>query len=202
MRSAASQMLNWESLIDESALASVLPEDYTHFARPVKDGLTQFLAGLPPQRQADILAEQASLPPTASFSERLGRLAQRCPVLHKLGQVLARDRRLAAELREQLQKLESLPPSLDLETTQQILAEELGPLDRLGVRLMPPAIAEASVAVVIPFQQTGSLRAGQPRDGVFKILKPGIEDRQDGPDHHNDDGCIEKFQHRSADAPD
>jgi ubiquinone biosynthesis protein len=51
------------------------------------------------------------------------------------------------------------------------LADELGPLDRLGVRLAPAALAEASVAVVIPFEDDGG------RHGVFKVLKPGVVER-------------------------
>ena len=47
-------------------------------------------------------------------------------------------------------ELESLPPSVRLETIQAILAQELGPLGQLGVTLVLSALAEASVAVVIP----------------------------------------------------
>ena len=54
------------------------------------------------------------------------------------------------------------------------MTQELGPLDRLGVTLEPPALAEASVAVVVPFNLT---RAQAVPNGVFKVLKPGIEER-------------------------
>ena len=120
------------------------------------------------------MTEQATLPATATLSERLGLLARGCPVLHKLGQVLARDQRLAEELRRELRPLESLPPSTNFETMRAVLAEELGPLESRGITLLGPAIAEASVAVVIPFRDT---RSGSPHDGVFKVLKPGIEER-------------------------
>jgi ubiquinone biosynthesis protein len=165
--------VDWDSLIDERALALLLPAQYAHFARPVKESLAVFLAGLPDAYQTEIFEQQAALGPTATVSERLGRLAQSCPVLHKLGQILARDQRLAPELRTQLQKLESLPPSVPLETIEQILAQELRPLEGRGIVLCPPAIAEASVAVVIPFQRLGDATC----QGVFKILKPGIEER-------------------------
>jgi ubiquinone biosynthesis protein len=165
-------MLDWGFLIDESALASVLPDDQSRFRRPLSGALAIFLGGLPEARQAAILADQAALPPDASASKRLAVLARSCPALHKLGQVLARDRRLPPELRRQLQELESLPPSIPAPTIEAILTQELGPLDRLGVTLLPPALAEASVAVVIPFQHvpTG-------KQGVFKVLKPGVEER-------------------------
>lgn len=181
---------NWDFLLDETAFASVLPVQYAHFARPVRDGLAVFLGGLPESDQAAILHAQATLPPAAAFSQRLGLLAQSSPVLQKLGQILARDQRLPLELREYLRELESLPPTVPLETIRELLTQELGPLDRRGVTLTPPAIAEASVAVVIPFQSSphtpcaGSETASEigagsvPATlGVFKILKPGIEEQ-------------------------
>ncbi len=165
-------MINWGLLIDEGAIASVLPDEYARFRRPVLGALTTFLESLPVEHQEAVLADQAALPPTATASERLFVLARSCPALHKLGQILARDRRLSAELRQHLQGLESLQPFTPLESIQATLAQELGPLDRLGVTLGPTALAEASVAVVVPF------RSG-PRQGVFKVLKPGIEERLD-----------------------
>jgi ubiquinone biosynthesis protein len=166
-------MVNWDFLIDEAAVASVLPDEYACFRRPVREALGLFLAGLPAPLQEAVLVQQASLPATATPSERLALLARSCPALHKLGQVLARDRRLCPELRHHLQELESLPPSIPLEIIHAILTHELGPLDHLGVTLGPAALAEASVAVVIPFRPGGT----EGRDGVFKLLKPGIVER-------------------------
>jgi ubiquinone biosynthesis protein len=161
-------MLDWGFLIDESALASVLPDEHARFRRPISGALAVFLEGLPEARQAAILTEQAALAPGASTAERLALLARSCPALHKLGQVLARDRRLCLELRQHLQELESLRPSIPVEAIQEVLARELGPLERLGITLEPPALAEASVAVVIPF------RDARARSGVLKVLKPGV----------------------------
>jgi len=171
------KVLNSDFTIDEAALASVLPDEYAHFRLPIAGALALFLEGLPAAHQAAILAEQASLPMTASTSERLTALARSCPALHKLGQTLARDPRLSAELRRHLQGLESLPASIPFETIQSTLTQELGPLERLGVTLVPPALAEASVAVVVPFRYDPVPGGKEPREAVFKILKPGIEDR-------------------------
>jgi ubiquinone biosynthesis protein len=170
-------MPHWDGLIDEAAIASVLPDEYARFRRPVAGALAVFLEGLPEAHIQSVLADQAALPADATVARRLGVLAQSCPALHKLGQVLARDRRLSPELRGHLQELESRPPSVPLATIEETLTRELGPLDRLGVRLLPPALAEASVAVVIPFREEHAPRGGGPRDGVFKVLKPGIEER-------------------------
>jgi ubiquinone biosynthesis protein len=170
-------MADWNLLIDEAAFASVLPDEYARFVRPIRGALTVFLGGLPAAHQEAVLADQAALPPTATASERLFALARSCPALHKLGQVLARDRRLSPELRRRLQGLESLPPSVPLEIIQGVLARELGPLHRLGVTLASAALAEASVAVVIPFRRDRGPARAAPRDGVFKVLKPGVEER-------------------------
>ncbi len=166
-------MVDWRFLIDEEALASVLPGEFASYLRPLSGALAVFLQGVPPERQEAILADQAALPLRACAPERLAGLARSCPALHKLGQVLARDARLSPELRKHLQELESLPPSVSPEAIADILHEELGPLDRLGVTLLPPALAEASVAVVIPYQDN----RGAPRQGVFKVLKPRVVER-------------------------
>jgi ubiquinone biosynthesis protein len=167
--------VSWSVLIDEEALAALLPAKYAPYARAAKEGLVVFLSGLPETIQESILAEQAALPATATLSERLGLMARSCPALHKLGQVLARDHRLAEELRSELRPLESLPPSVDLDSIKRDLTSELGPLEDRGITLNEPPLAEASVAVVVPFQQDAG--SCLPRDGVFKVLKRGIQER-------------------------
>jgi ubiquinone biosynthesis protein len=167
----------WDLLIDEAALEAVVPAEYSRFRKPIREALTVFLNALSAAHQSTVLAAQASLPPTASVAHRLAVLARSCPALHKLGQILARDPRLTPSLRQHLQELESLPASIPLETIQYILTQELGPLAQLGVTLQPPALAEASVAVVVPFQPDSASSGERARHGVFKVLKPGIKER-------------------------
>jgi ubiquinone biosynthesis protein len=167
----------WEWLIGDAVIGALLPECYAHYRGPIVEGLRLFLNRLPGDAVAQILHDQAALPAEASPEERIVALAERCPALHKLGQILARDRRLAPELRRHLQRLESLPPATPLASIQETLASELGRLDRLGVELEPPALAEASVAVVIPFRLADRSISQRPLRGVFKMLKPGIEAR-------------------------
>ena len=94
-----------------------------------------------------------------------------CPTLHKLGQVLARDPRLDPVLRRRLQTLESLPGMTDPALVRQALNRELG---ELPVELEDRVLAQASVAVVVPF----IWREGRGvQQGVFKLLKPGVEER-------------------------
>jgi ubiquinone biosynthesis protein len=170
-------VLSWDFLCDEAAVGPLLADEYARFRRPIAGALAVFLAGLPAAHQQAVLAAQAALPPAATAAERLAALARSCPVLHKLGQVLARDRRLSPELRRHLQELESLPPSVPPQVIRDALARELGPLRRLGVSLAPPALAEASVAVVVPFRRDPVPPGEGCRHGVFKLLKPGVEER-------------------------
>lgn len=172
-------MTPWEFLIEEPALASVVTDEFSLYRPPIRGALALFLEGLSSEHQQAVLAAQAALPSDACPSTRLVELARSCPALHKLGQVVARDRRLSANVREKLQALESLPPAVPIGPIEETLARELGPLDRLGVTLQPPALAEASVAVVIPFEYHGHDPQSPPREGVFKLLKPGIETRLD-----------------------
>ena len=166
--------MNWETLIDEESLAKLLPAEYSRFALPFKESLAIFLSRLPGPIQEQLLSQQLALPAEATLSERLGSLGHSCPVLQKLGQILARDQRIAPELRSELAKLESLPSTVPLHSIEAILKQELGPLEAKAIELLPPAIAEASVAVIIPFRDKS--KSEQP-EGVFKVLKPGIEER-------------------------
>jgi len=157
-------------LINEESLEGMLPDVYAHYRAPVLGALTLFFEGLSARRLETIARQQATLPSNATASERLVLLARNCPVLHKLGQTLARDRNLSAELRGRLQQLESSSPSIALSTVEKVLTHELGPLDRLGVTLSAPALAEASVAVVVAFRRGEETAFNT----VFKVLKPGV----------------------------
>jgi ubiquinone biosynthesis protein len=168
--------VDWAALIDECDLAALIPGQYEKFAKPVSEALVHFLSGLPRAWQEQILDQQTALGAEATLAERLGQLARSCPVLHKLGQVLARDRRLAPELRNQLQPLECLAPRIAWPEIRAALERDLGPLAARGVKLLPPVLAEASVAFVVAFQRQGP--CGPP--GVFKVLKPGVTERLAG----------------------
>jgi ubiquinone biosynthesis protein len=165
--------MDWAQLIDEGELAALLPAAYTYLARPVREGLIVFLSGLPREWQDEVFARQLQLGLQSTLAQRLGELGRSCPVLHKLGQLLARDQRLAPELREQLRPLESLPPEIAWEEVQRQLRRELGPQRMRGIELLQPALAEASVAIVVAYNSGGT----GPSGGVLKILKPNIEER-------------------------
>lgn len=169
-------MSDWKEFCATLDFGPLVPEEFDRYRPVIADSLRYFLENIPPGRTIEILAEQATMPADTRIDERLVAIARHCPALHKLGQVLARDRRLSARFRKLLQSLETMRPTQGLPAIRAALERELGPLSRLNITLDEPPLAEASVAVVVPFTWQGD-PDGQPRRGVFKLLKPGIEEK-------------------------
>lgn len=167
-------MMNLTGLFELFDLDKLVPQSRAAYRPLVMDGLVFFLQRLQPGRLNAIVAEQIALPPAARSSRRLVALFRHCPTLHKLGQVVAHDRRLAPEFRERLQELESAIPHTTIRDLQSTLRRELGSV--VGLDIASKALAEASVAVVVPFVWRESADCGV-RRGVLKILRPGIADK-------------------------
>ncbi len=161
-----------ETLLARILDVSVLvPERHAAYRPVIRDVLLFFLQNLPLDRQWAITRKQMGLPLQATLVERVFSLLHCCPSLHKLGQVLAHDPSLSPDLLKRLQALESMPALTPLSEITRIVQEDLG--SPPGLELAPRALAEASVAVVLPFSWTLPDR-GSTIKGVFKILKPGI----------------------------
>lgn len=170
-------MIDWDAFCDGLDIGSLVPAGYQAYRPAIEAAMAFFLERLPADRVADILTKQAALSEEASVADRLVAIAEACPVLHKLGQVLARDRRLAADLRLKLQRLETMQPLPGAaDWVPGALAAEIGSLAGHGIALDAQPLAEASVAMVVPFTWRGGGSDG-PTRGVFKLLKPGIETR-------------------------
>ena len=161
-----------DTLLDSLGVFQLIPASLAPWRPLVVDGMKFFLERLPVHRLADLFADQFALPQDAGPATRLVTLLAQCPTLHKLGQVLARNRQLPQEVRSQLQTLESMTPSTPMEHILLRIREEL-PQD-LPVVLAQHVLAEGSVAVVLPFTWQEN---GETRHGVFKVLKPGIEEK-------------------------
>lgn len=164
-------MLN-DALLESLGVSRLVPLSLAAWRPLVVDGMNFFLDRLPSHRLEDIIAAQLALPPGADAAARLAALLSRCPTLHKLGQVLARNRHLPTEVRLQLQTLETMQPGTPMEPVLARLRDELG--QEPPVVLADRALAEGSVAVVLPFT---CRERGEVHDGVFKVLKPGIEEQ-------------------------
>ncbi|WP_088179164.1 AarF/UbiB family protein [Thauera phenolivorans] len=158
------------ALFDALGVDELVPAPLAAWRPLVVEALGFFLDRLPPQRLEAIVADQFALPIEAPDEARLVALLARCPTLHKLGQVLARRPELDPELRRHLQTLESMPSTRPLAPLRARIEASLGAGH--GLALADEALAEGSVAVVLPFSWH---EGGRRREGVFKVLKPGVE---------------------------
>lgn len=161
-----------DSLLASLGLPQLIPGSLAAWRPLVFDGMKFFLRGLPPPRLEAIFAAQFALPAEAGATTRAITLLSQCPTLHKLGQVLARNRQIPQEMRRALQTLESMLPATPIGEVLARIRAELP--HRLPIRLASQALAEGSVAVVLPFTYREN---GRECDGVFKVLKPGIEEK-------------------------
>lgn len=137
-------------------LEELLPREYLSYRGILQRSLLYFLEQLSPRRRQQILAHQWG---QATSQERLVQLMRDCPTLHKLGQMLARDPRLAVDFRRQLQSLESSFPLS--QASQFSWPDGLEPQQ---------ALAEGSVGCVFACRWGNS-------EVVAKRLKPGVEEQ-------------------------
>jgi ubiquinone biosynthesis protein len=151
----------------------LVPERYADYRPVVRDAFLFFLRSLPLERQWAMAREQLEMPSQASLTARVFNVLHACPSLHKLGQVLAHDRSLCPELLERLQALETMPPQTPISVITRTIRQAIG--SPPGLELAPQALAEASVAVVLPFSWSPP-DGGERREGVFKVLKPGVSE--------------------------
>lgn len=159
---------------DALGVGDLVPPALAPWRGLVVSALGEFVRQLPQERRDEIVSAQLALGLFASPADRLVAFAACCPSLHKLGQVLARNERLDAQLRAALRVLESMPSSFSLPQLRSAIEhaiETSGEARPARLRMEPVALAEGSVATVIGFSWQVD---GERREGVFKVLKPGI----------------------------
>jgi ubiquinone biosynthesis protein len=163
--------------LDICRLAELVPECYAAFRDIVSDGIAFFVSRLSPTRLEEIITAQSALPVDAGVRQRLAQLLHASPVLHKIGQVVARRRELDPALRRELQRLESMEPRTPIEQLQPLIDRELKPFaQHYRIELGTSALAEASVASVLPVRWSDP-SSSQQREGVLKVLKPGVRQK-------------------------
>lgn len=160
--------------LPEIDIAPLVPDVYSTWRPLVIEGFRFFIEQLPANRR-DALVSRFEKDDAVSC---VLRVMHECPTMHKLGQVLARNRALDPALRRGLQQLESLEPRTPWNEIAPVIGRELGPLiDQYAITVEPSPLAEASVAVVVPITYCDPDAPGRRIDGVLKILKPGVADR-------------------------
>src|SRR4029077_9443154 len=138
-----------EPLLRSIGLDQLVPAALDRWRPLIIDGVLFLLRRLARPRQAAILQAQLQLPAGVTPAQRAVALLQQCPTLHKLGQVVARHRGIPAHVRRELHVLESPPSTTPTAELIALVRRELPP--DAPVTIADQALAEGSVAVVIPF---------------------------------------------------
>jgi len=151
----------------------LVPDAYQRWRALVEDSMQFVFSRLSEPRLAAKLVEQLELPPDTPPEQRLLRLIGKMPGLQKLGQVLARNRRLDPALGRALSELENGLTDMTPPETQAIIQEQLGErLRDYDVEVEPSIYKEGSASAVVRFSWRHPGRERQ--RGVFKVLKPHV----------------------------
>jgi ubiquinone biosynthesis protein len=151
-----------------------VPEFYRSWRPVTRDAMMFVVTHLSADRLAPKIVEQMELDPATPPETRLIRLLARVPGLQKIGQVLARNRRLTGRLRRALSQLENGIQDVTAGEIREVIVRELGGhLERYRVRLADRILSEASVSAVVRFTWTNPA-TGRRERGVFKVLKPYV----------------------------
>ncbi|MBS0510152.1 MAG: hypothetical protein JSR42_03065 [Proteobacteria bacterium] len=161
--------MDYQALFESIGVQALIPASLAPWRPLLVEALAFFLDHLPEPRLSALLAGQFALGADTPAAARAAALLAHCPTLHKLGQVVARHHELDPALRQHLQQLESMPSTLPVAPIVQRLRRQFA--DAAGLHIADAALAEGSVAVVLPFTWR---EEGRLRDGVFKVLKPAI----------------------------
>ncbi len=166
-----------DDLLAVTTPEAALPEVYAEYRPVVKDGIRFLFSHLSVSRLISLIADQAQLPRETPIPERIVRMAVQVPTLHKLGQILARNRNMDPDFRKWLIRLESGDSPSEMAEIHSRIENELGDdLKRYSVAIGDSILAEASVGLVVPFTWLMPGTSAS-RKGVFKMLKPGVMDR-------------------------
>jgi len=148
-------------------------DQYRKWRPLVRDSLQFVFTHLSEERLRTKISEQLTLPASTPPEARLLQLISKMPGLQKLGQVLARNRRLSPALRNALSGLENGMCDITHAEIRAIVVEELGPrIQEYGVELAPAILKEGSAGAILPF--TWRSPGGERERGVFKVLKPYV----------------------------
>jgi len=152
----------------------LVPEEYRQWRPLVRDAMQFVVSRLSPARLAPKVVEQIELSPDTPPEVRLLRFISKVPGLQKIGQVLARNRKLDPRVRRALAELENGISDAGIDEIRAIILRELGKqLEVYAVEIDPAIFCEASVSAIVKFTWRNPESKKRER-GVFKVLKPYI----------------------------
>ena len=144
----------------------LVPDSAQRWRPLVRDAFQFLFERLSDRRLATKVAQQFELSADTAPEQRLLRLVNKMPGLQKVGQVLARNRRLAPKLRRALSELENGMSDVTPEEIRHLIEQRLGKrLAEYAVELEPAILSEASVSAVIRF--TWNHPGREREQGVF-----------------------------------
>jgi ubiquinone biosynthesis protein len=151
----------------------LVPESALPWRPLVQDAIQYVFLHLDERRLTAKLREQMALPFDTPAEARLLRLISRMPGLQKVGQVLARNRRVPPKLREALSELENGMCDVTAAEIRGVIEARLGGrLRQYAVEIAPGILSEASVSAVMRF--TWCHPGREREEGVFKVMKPHV----------------------------
>ncbi len=162
-----------KAIISEIKLCDVIPEVHRQYRPIVYDGVLFLLSNLSEKRFIQLVVRQLLLGKDIPPEQRLIELARELPTLHKLGQVIARNRDVEFRFRKWLIHLENDTSGADVKPFLKTIVEEIG--NASAIETGDKILAEASVAAVVPFKGQAP-DTGQRYHGVVKLLKPHVEE--------------------------
>ncbi|GBC63624.1 hypothetical protein DENIS_4622 [Desulfonema ishimotonii] len=166
-----------DELIRLTRPADVVPDIYREYRPVVRDGIRLLFGGLSPERLSLLMADQVKMAEDAPVAHRLTELARQLPTLHKLGQIIARNRHIDPGLRSWLTGLENGIHRTDAGEIRETVRRELGNyMAPFSIRIDDAILSEASVGAVIGFNCTDPA-SGRASRGVFKVLRPGVREK-------------------------
>ncbi|MDJ0784447.1 MAG: AarF/UbiB family protein [Desulfosarcinaceae bacterium] len=170
-----------EEIVNHTQPQQAVPEVYAHYRPFVRDGIRFFLSQVGRPRLVALIVAQRRLNPEADAKERLLELAKRFPTLHKLGQTIARNPAIDPLVKRWLIHLENGRYGTPLAEIQATIATQLEVhAPTASVQVEATLLSEASVGAVVPFHWNPPASQTAPvngRSGVFKVLKPGIQEQ-------------------------
>jgi ubiquinone biosynthesis protein len=153
----------------------LVPDSAQRWRPLVRDAFQFLFERLSDRRLATKVVQQFELSADTPPEQRLLRLVNKMPGLQKVGQVLARNRRLSPKLRGALSELENGMSDVTPEEIRSLIEARLGKrLTDYAVEVEPAILSEASVSAVIRF--TWNSPGREREQGVFKVLKPYVPD--------------------------
>ncbi|EDY83926.1 hypothetical protein VDG1235_3553 [Verrucomicrobiia bacterium DG1235] len=155
-------------------IEDLLPNCYSDWKPIIRKAFCYIVSHLPPSRLIPKIAQQLDSPSLA-LEQRFVSFISEMPTLQKLGQIMARNPKLDQNLRSELIRLENSIRDAEPQLIFEEIHKQLGPkMKAFSIELEGMLHSEASVGAIVRFSFANP-ETGDRQEGVFKVLKPKID---------------------------